>query len=170
MVDALVGADELDLVGEVHVPVDALDVAVHRVAAADVEQHADRPRGVCLVGEEVVEGLLDHAGVFLPPVAALAGLLGRAAVALVEADRPLEVAEGGMLELAHAVDLGLEVGGGARADVAGDAIDLGVLGVLVGRELRVHRLVAGLAAEGDRLGDVVGLVAAEGGQEAGSRS
>ena len=67
-------------------------------------------------------------------------------------------------ELVGAVDLGLDEPLGARADVALHAADAGVRAALVGDEFGVHRLVAHLAAKLDRLGIMVGLVAAEGAQ------
>jgi hypothetical protein len=49
--------------------------------------------------------------------------------------------------------------------VAIDAADVGVRGDAEGRELGLHHRVAGLAAEGDGLGVLEGLVAAERGHE-----
>ena len=49
--------------------------------------------------------------------------------------------------------------------MAGHTFHLGVGGVLGGDELRLHRRVAGLAAELDRFRVLVGLITAEGGDE-----
>src|SRR6185503_16252702 len=61
----------------------------------------------------------------------------------------------------HAVELGFDEVGRTGADVAFGAFNLGVRRVLVGDELRLHRLVAGLSAELDGAGDTVGLVASD---------
>ena len=68
-------------------------------------------------------------------------------------------------DLRLAVKFGADVGGSARADVASDAVHLGVGRVLVSAVFRFHRRVAGLAAERIHFHQVIGLIAAESGKE-----
>src|SRR6059058_2812149 len=70
-----------------------------------------------------------------------------------------------MIELLHAVQLRLEIGGRARPHVALDTFDIGVRAVLRRDELRLHRDVTTLPAKFDRLGVLIGLVTAERGHE-----
>ena len=63
-------------------------------------------------------------------------------------DRPRDLPRDDVIELPQAVHLVLDEGAAPFTDMAVDACDLRVRGVLPRRELRVHRFVARLAAEG----------------------
>ena len=157
--------DELDFVGHVHVRVDAFHRSVDGIAAAHFEHHLHGKRRVLFVGEEMAEGFGHVAEVFLRPVAGLAGFLGEAQVGVEDLDRPVVIAYDLMVELFDTVDLGVDVGGGSRADVTGDTIDLGMRGMLIGFVFGFHRCVAGLTTKRIGFHQVIGFVAAEGGQE-----
>ncbi len=119
-------------------------------------------RRVLLIVAVMSEGLELRPPEFLRPVALLAGLLRRAKVLHRRGDGPGIGAQGGVVNLAHARELGLHVPAGARSDVAFDASHTRVRRGLIGGELRVHDGMAQLAAEIHRIGELVGLVAADG--------
>ncbi len=98
-------------------------------------------------------------------MALLANGLRRSRIGRGHIDRPLEIVRHGVIKLLHAVELGLEISGRARTDMACDAFDFGMGRVLRSDELRLHWQMAGLAAELHRLGVLVGLITAEGSDE-----
>jgi hypothetical protein len=61
----------------------------------------------------------------------------------------------------YTVELGFDEIRRAGANVARGTFHLGVRRVLIGDELRLHRLMAGLSAKLDGAGDAVGLVASD---------
>ena len=138
---------EGDGVVDHHVPVDALALAVGRAAAAGLEREGDLLGVVGLVVPVVRE--LEQLGAeeLLRPMALLAGFPGRAQVLDGRGDRSLIVVGDHGQNLARTGELGTNVPAGALTHVAGDARHARVCRVLIGRELRLHRDVANLAAE-----------------------
>ena len=132
-----------------------------RVVPADVHDEDGRQLGALLVLGVLL--LDDDAvpGEALRPVALLARLAGRAEVVDGRRDRLGVGLEGDREDLARAGELGFHEPGGAFADVALDAADAGVRRAAVGRELRGHHGVAGLAAELDGVHHLQPLVGGE---------
>ena len=128
----LVAGEVFDLVADVHVPVDAADRAVGRVAAADLQEHAHGEGRVGFVAQEGVEGVFEVADELLRPVAFLAGFLGRAEVLDRRGDRAGILVRQGGIDLVGAGELGADIPVGALADMAFGAGDAGV-GPVAGR-------------------------------------
>ena len=161
----VVERDELDLIGDIHVGMNAFNRPADGIAATDLENHRYGEGGVGFIGEEVLVGLLEVAGVLLRPVAGLAGFLSWALIDVMKSDRAAEITADGMVKLADAADFGANVGTGTWTDVAGNAGDLSVGGVLVGLELGIHRGMAGLAAKRVGLCHVIGLITSQRGEK-----
>lgn len=129
--------------------------------AADFQEQTDAERSICFVREKMSVGAVAVPAELLRPVALAAGLFGWAKVMNGGFDWLVIIVSDHAHELVNPVELGFDVRFSAFADVAGDAIDSRVRRVEVGRELRFHRRVAGLSAELDGLGVVIGLVTAK---------
>ena len=130
-----------------------VDVPVNAVGAglllpSHVEHHhtLDLRRGlVVFVVRERPELIADELG---RPVALLAGLAGRPQIVHWSCDRAVRYrSKLTEIDLPCPRELGLDEPVRAGADVAIHAADAGVRRALVGRELRSHHAVAGLAAE-----------------------
>ena len=160
-----IGGDVLDLVLDVHVPVDAAFRPVRRVGTADFHQETEREGRVGFVAEEVVVGAFEVADEFLRPMALLAGFLRRAQVFDRRGDRARVFVKGRGVKLVGAGNLGFDEPRRSGADVTLRAGNAGVRAVLVSDQFRLHHRVAGLAAELDRSGEMIGVVAAHGAEQ-----
>ena len=158
----LVGGNVLDLVAQIHVPVNAADGPMRGRAAADFEQKSHAEFGVRLVGEEMRVRTIEIADVLLRPMTLFAGFLGRAEVLDRSGDRLLDLARERAIELMDAVDLRFDVRPSARADVAIDAGDARMGRILIGNVFGLHGRVAGLTAELRRFRVVIRAVAPDG--------
>lgn|SRR5438477_6720780 len=104
---------------------------------------------------------IEDADVALWPMAFQADLLRRPPFVR-DVDRPIEIDEHRVVQLFYTVELGLEVSSRAGTNMALDARDLGMRSSLRSNKLRLHWHMATLAAKIDRLGVLIGFVAAEG--------
>ena len=77
----------------------------------------------------------------------LACLPGRTERRGIHRDRSWKVVHGQVVELAHAVDLCLHIGGGTATHMALHAVDTGMRRSQIGDKLGLHRDMADLAAE-----------------------
>ena len=143
----VVRRDVLDLVGDVHVPVDALRDAGPLAAAADMDLQRRHRLGVLLVF-----AVLGHAAdlvavEFLRPVALLASLARRPQSPHGRRSRTRIGVKRDSKHLPQTGDLRSRETRRAGTDVALHARDARVRAVLVGRELRLHHGVTHLPAE-----------------------
>ena len=143
-----IGGDVLDLVGEVHVPVDAGADAQRRAAAADVHRQRRDRLGVLLVVGVFTEHAHLVAVELLGPVALLAGVARRPH--RVHGRRHGLSARSGvddLPELPRARHLRLDQCADTRADVARDARHARMRTALMRDVLRLHRRMTHLPAE-----------------------
>src|SRR5213075_2803175 len=75
-----VRGDIFNLVGQVHMPVDATRLTLHRVASANLQNQTDRERSIGFVGEKMAIRSVEVANELLWPVALLASFLGWAKI------------------------------------------------------------------------------------------
>src|SRR5262245_15086147 len=112
---------------------------------------------------------IDGADVTVRPMAFQADLLLRPRFTGNE-NRPIEVAEHGVIQLLYTVELGLEVSGRAGTNMAFDTCHLRVRGMLGSDKLRFHWHMTSLTAKIHRLGVLISFVTAEGRQKKESNS
>ncbi len=139
-----------------HVLVDTSRDTVGTGAATDRQLQLQVACGVLHVVPVAHSAVGLRSPVLVLPVATLAGAIGGGDVLLGRVDRAREGVHDDLLELPQAGHFGVDEALESGADMALDAEDVGVTGVLVGDVLRDHRHVAELAAEGDRFHIVVG--------------
>lgn len=80
-------------------------------------------------------------------------------------NRPIEVAEHGVIQLLYTVELGFEVSSRAGTNMAVDTRHLRMRGVLGRDKLRFHWHMTSLTTKIYRLGILIGFVTAEGSQK-----
>jgi len=83
----------------------------------------------------------------------------------IDPNRPLEIVSYQMIKLTHPTNLRLQVSCGTATDMARNAFHPRMGGILRGDKLWIHRFVANLPAETDRLRVVVCLITAQGSHE-----
>ena len=164
-----VHGDVLDLVLNDHVPVDACASAQGCASPPGLDADADLLGGILLVVPEV--GDLHQLGAeeLRRPMAFLARLPGGAQILDGRRDGCRVALEEHRQDLPGPRDLGLDVPGGAVADVAIHAADPRVGGSLVGLVFGPHHAMAQGSAEGDRLAVQEGIVRNEGHQDGEGR-
>ena len=133
-----------------------------RIAAADFQEQADGVRRVGRVALEIIEGAVQVADERLRPVAFLAGVARRTQVFDRRADRARILVERHGIKLIRAGNFRLHEPRNALADVAFHAGHARVRAEVVRGFFRLHHLVAGFAAERHRLGEIKGVVGADG--------
>ena len=103
---------------------------------------------------------INSADVTVRPMAFQADLLFRPRLGR-DVDGSIKIAEHGVVQLLHTVELRLEVSRRARTNMAIDARNLRVRGVLGRNKLRLHGHMAALTTKVNRLGILICLVAAK---------
>ena len=156
----LVRGHEVDLVGNVHVPVDAFGRARGGISAARLDEHPYLVQRVLLIVGVVREDFELATIEFLRPMALLAGFLRGTQILYRRGNRPREGIEDGGKNLAAARELRLHKPRRAWSYVAIRASHAGMWRELVRGVFRAHDGVAQLSTEPNRLGEFVGFVAA----------
>lgn len=103
----LIGCYELNLIGDIHVPVDSFRSSCRRIAAARFNQHANLTRSILFVAGIVGEDLELRSVKFSGPVALFAGVLRRTQVVYWRRRRARVGVEGHCIYLMCARQLGL---------------------------------------------------------------
>src|SRR3954451_4376503 len=103
---------------------------------------------------------VDRTDVTVRPMAFQADLLLRPRFGS-NMNRTIEIAERSVIKLFYTIQFGFEVSSRAGTNMAVDACDLRVSGVLCRDKLRLHWYVTALTTKIDRLGVLISFIAAE---------